>query len=238
MDRPANAPADTAETSEMSEVQRKASDDLKRMFPAYVNSLGLKDDAGKSLTLDESGNGSFKDYLEGVYLASAQSALDRGEDLSDLDWITIENGRAVGMDLGKYAVYATRLKAAPAFDALDDTSAENNEFGTKAINNQHFTSFSMENSTASATMADEGIVKLMNPLNYIGNGTAVTAKYWRIRHGEIDRDTSLAVPLILATKLKNSGARVDFASPWNRGHDGDYDLTELFAWMDDICKAK
>ena len=238
MDRPANAPADTAETSEMSEVQHKASDDLKRMFPAYVNSLGLKDDAGKSLTLDESGNGSFKDYLEGVYLASAQSALDRGEDLSDLDWITIENGRAVGMDLGKYAVYATRLKAAPAFDALDDTSAENNEFGTKAINNQHFTSFSMENSTASATMADKGIVKLMNPLNYIGNGTAVTAKYWRIRHGEIDRDTSLAVPLILATKLKNSGARVDFASPWNRGHDGDYDLTELFAWMDDICKAK
>ena len=237
-DRPANAPSDTVEASEMSAAQREASDALKKLFPGYVNSLGLKDDEGRSLTLDESGNGSFKDYLESFYLASAQRALDQGEDLSRLDWLTIENGKAVGMDLGKYAVYATRLKAAPAFDALDGTSAENNEFGTKTINNQHFTSFSLENSTASAAMADAEIVKLMNPLNYIGNGQAATAKYWRIRHGEIDRDTSLAVPLILATKLKNSGACVDFASPWNRGHDGDYDLTELFAWMDSICKAK
>ena len=31
---------------------------------------------------------------------------------------------------------------------------------------------------------------------------------------------------------------VNFYSPWNRGHAGDYDLPELFNWMDSICKAK
>jgi hypothetical protein len=56
-------------------------------------------------------------------------------------------------------------------------------------------------------------------------------KYWRIRHGTADRDTSLAVPVILATRLQNLGYGVDFALPWNQGHGGDYDLNELFAWM-------
>jgi hypothetical protein len=45
----------------------------------------------------------------------------------------------------------------------------------------------------------------------------------------------LAIPVMLATKLQNSGFDVDFAMPWGRGHGGDYDLDELFAWMDRIC---
>ena len=78
------------------------------------------------------------------------------------------------------------------------------------------------------------MIKLMNPLNFIGK--ADTAKHFRIRHGAIDRDTSLGVPAILALKLQNSGADVDFRVPWGRGHSGDYDLPELFDWMDSICK--
>ena len=95
----------------------------------------------------------------------------------------------------------------------------------------------MKNSTVSSTRADERIVRLLNPMNYIGQSGVTSAKYWRIRHGAKDRDTALAIPLLLATKLANSGMQVDFASPWDRGHDGDYDLSELFAWMDGICKA-
>jgi len=238
MGRPADAPMETSQADSMSDVQIKASSQLKQLFPAYVNSLGLTDKQGNALTLDANGNGTFKEYLESFYLKSAQTAIDSGEDLSKMDWLTIKDGKAVAMDLAKYAVFATRLKAAPAFDSLDNTAPENNEFGTKTINNQHFTEFSQQNSTAAGTLADKQVVKLMNPMNYIGSGDVKLAKHWRIRHGAIDRDTSLAIPAILATKLMDAGYDVDFASPWNRGHDGDYDLQELFAWMDSICKAK
>jgi len=31
---------------------------------------------------------------------------------------------------------------------------------------------------------------------------------------------------------------VDFKVPWGYGHDGDYDLPDLFAWTDRIAKLK
>lgn len=48
----------------------------------------------------------------------------------------------------------------------------------------------------------------------------------------IDRDTSLAIPVILSTMLRNSHCEVDFVMPWDRGHGGDYDPNKLFAWID------
>ena len=140
------------------------------------------------------------------------------------------------MDLGKYAAWATRMKAAPAFDKLDGSSGENDEFGDTANNPKHFTKFSEDHSTKTIPMADRDIITLMNPLNFIGRKDVSTAHYWRIRHGAKDRDTSLAIPAILALYLENHGADVDFASPWGKGHAGDYDLDELFAWIDRICK--
>lgn len=233
--RPADAPMESGAAQKLTPQQIMLSPMLKDQFPAYVNSLGLKNQQGRPLTLDKNGNGSFKNYLESYYLAAANSALQQGQDLSKLDWLTLKNGRAVSMDLAKYAVYATRLKSVPAFDALDLSSGENSLFGTTRENSRHFTSFSAQYGNP-GSLADANIIKLLNPLNYIGK--AATAKYWRIRHGAVDRDTSLAVPLILATKLANKGAQVDFASPWGKGHAGDYDLPELFAWADQICHAK
>ena len=78
---------------------------------------------------------------------------------------------------------------------------------------------------------------MMNPMPYIFDEKAQTAKYFRIRHGECDRDTSLAISAMLALKLKEAGCQVDYQSPWNIPHAGDYDLEELFAWIDEICKA-
>ena len=76
----------------------------------------------------------------------------------------------------------------------------------------------------------------MNPMYYLGDKSVTTAKHWRIRHGSVDRDTSLPIPVILATSLKNKGYDVDFAIPWNRPHSGDYDLDALFAWMAKVCR--
>ena len=33
-------------------------------------------------------------------------------------------------------------------------------------------------------------------------------------------------------QTQNSGKRVDFALPWDVPHSGDYDLDELFDWID------
>ena len=87
-------------------------------------------------------------------------------------------------------------------------------------------------------MADSSIITMMNPMYYIGRTKVQTAPHWRIRHGALDRDTALAIPALLALKLKNNGKSVDFKVAWGYGHAGDYDLPELFAWTDRICKIK
>ena len=94
----------------------------------------------------------------------------------------------------------------------------------------------LEHSTVNGQIADSKIVKMMNPMYYIGTKGVTTSKYWRIRHGAVDKDTSLAIPAILALKLENLGKNVDFASPWATPHSGDYDLDELFTWIDGIVQ--
>ena len=64
---------------------------------------------------------------------------------------------------------------------------------------------------------------------------AEKAQHFRIRHGECDRDTSLVISAMLTAKLREAGCEVDYHSPWNTPHAGDYDLDELFAWIDGIC---
>jgi hypothetical protein len=209
---------------------------LKVLFPAYVNGLGLKRADGTALTLDANGNGPFKDYVKSFVIASAQKALDGGADLLSLAWLAIKNGKVADLDFERYIAYAGRMKTPPAFDSLDAGSGENNLFGTATIDNQHFTRYGKEHDTGGSSLADAAIVKLMNPMNYIGTQTTTTARHWRIRHGSADKDTSLAIPVILATKLENSGFDVDLALPWDRPHSGDYDLDELFAWINRISR--
>ena len=35
--------------------------------------------------------------------------------------------------------------------------------------------------------------------------------------------------------LENNGCDVDFALPWGIPHSGDYDMEELFSWIDGLC---
>ena len=170
-------------------------------------------------------------YCPITNLENANTALKKGTDLSEFDFLTIKNGKVVDLDYDKYIAYMGRQKTPGAFDNMDLSTGENNEFGDETTNNKHFTEYMLEHSTVNGTMADKKIIKMMNPMNYIGSSKV---KYWRIRHGAVDKDTSLAIPAILAIKLENLGKKVDFASPWATPHSGDYDLTELFSWMDKV----
>ena len=223
------------ETGELSALQIQVSEQLKNLFPAYLNGLKLKDGKGIELTLDENGEGTFKEYMKQVVLASAQRALDSGVDVSHKVWLQVENTKAVSMHWDAYVKDITRMKCPPAFDDLSLSSFENNLFGTEQTQANHFTDFSVANSLVNGKKADQKIIKLLNPMNYIEDASATKAKYFRIRHGERDRDTSLAISAILTLKLREAGCEVDYHSPWDTPHDGDYDLEELFAWIDGIC---
>lgn len=216
--------------------QIQVSQDLRQLLPAYLNSLQLEDKQGRSLQLDTKGNGSFKDYIKSLLIQSAQTAMDHGEDLSSLKWLTIENKKVAQIDYDAYLQYLGRQKLPPAFDALDLSSGENDEFGTTSIVAQHFTPYALQHSEkVQSTLADPKIISMMNPMHYIRTRQASTAKYWRIRQGTLDKDTSFAIPAMLAISLVNQGNSVDFSLVWNQPHAGDYDLNELFNWIDQIA---
>lgn len=158
----------------------------------------------------------------------------KGSEVEQQTYLTIKDGRVTALDWDGFRGAILRMKTAPAFDALDMMSPENEEFGTESIERCHFTAYSQAHDTVGGTLAEPELIAKMNPLTFIGK--ADTAKHWRIRHGAYDRDTSLAIPFILATTLKNHGFDVDFAYPWGLPHSGDYDLDELFGWIDDLCR--
>ncbi len=223
----------------LSPAQLQVSQALRPLFPRYLNTLHLHDPQGRPLHLDRQGEGSFKDYLLSLVQASAQQAVDQGQDLSALPWVELEGKQVRAIDFSGYLHAITRMKTPPAFDALDLSSGENSLFGTVTLQAQHFTSFSYEHSQHNgATLAAAAIIKLLNPMRYIGHRWVTTASHWRIRQGTRDRDTSLAIPVILATTLSNKGYAVDFALPWDQPHGGDYDLNELFAWIDSLCQKQ
>ena len=213
-----------------------ASARLKELFPSYLNSLILKDAVGTPMQVWTDGSGSFTEYIKAIYRASAQSAVDGKMPLDGANWFTVKDGKVTDIDLAKYAVWATRLKATPAFDRFDRSSGENDVFGTEDNTPRHFTDFSRQYDTRHGDLAPDTDIRRMNPMNYIGTAGVRTAPHFRIRHGAKDRDTSVAVPAILALRLQNAGVAVDFSAPWGQGHGGDYDLKELFDWIDRICK--
>lgn len=212
------------------------SDRLKKLFPPYLNGIKLKTGAGKLLALSANGDGSFKDYVSSLVSKSAQKALDQGKDLSGMNWLTVKDKKVTAVDFDGFVQYTQRMKQPPAFDALDLTSGENDLFGSENVKAKHFTKFGLENSQGAGAMTEGKIIKMMNPMNYIGTGEAKTARHWRIRHGTIDRDTSMAIPIILAARLQNKGYDVNIELPWEQGHGGDYDLNELFDWIEEVSR--
>ncbi len=241
--RPENAPVESKTVTPLTETEMRVSTVLRNEFIPYLNSLQLKDPAtGEDLWLDYDGHGTFEDFVKSKYIESAQYGLDNNikdsenRSVTDLDWVAVIGDKVVDVDLKKYAVYATRMKSPPAFDKLDLSSGENDEFADENNTPKHFTFTSRVFETKQGAIADENVIHLMNPMHFIGRSDVNVAKHYRIRHGAIDRDTSLAIPAILAVKLANNGIDVDFYSPWNTGHAGDYDLPQLFDWIDSLCK--
>ena len=196
----------------------------------------MQDEAGIELTLASDGEGSFKEYVKSIILDSANKAIAKGLDLAGTSWLIIKNDKTVNMDWEGYARDITRLKNAPSFDDLTLRSGENDLFGSTEGPCRHFTEYALKNSLVNGAMADLKEVKMLNPMCYIEDEQTVKAKHFRIRHGECDRDTSLAISAMFVLKLREAGIEADYHAPWNVPHAGDYDLDELFVWIDELVK--
>ena len=214
---------------------------LSEHFPDYVNNLQLRDSLGRVLKLDKNGNGTFKNYVKEFIVAAANKAAAKGTDLSKHTYLVRDNKTGTIKDINweAYNHFVSRSKAPGAFDSRANDTGENNLFGTSTTDNNHFTiTAALHDSTANQDVYVENakIVTMMNPMNYLGSPAATNAQFYRIRYGTADSNTSVAIPLIVGTRAQNLGYRVDMATPFDVDHSGDYDLEELFNWMDNIVK--
>ncbi len=151
-----------------------------------------------------------------------------------------------------------------AFDQLDAGQGENTLFGYGDGNGAHFdstlssiltelkseyaSSYSEDLSkTDSVGYTAEQRVNMYTPLYYLlksqeGYGTSTVAKYWRIRTGIEQSDTSLTTEVNLALALESyEGVKdVDFETVWGQGHTeaertGD-STTNFIEWVNSCMK--
>ena len=214
---------------------------LSEHFPEYVNNLQLHDSMGRVLKLDKNGNGTFKNYVKAFIIDAANKAQAKGTDLSKHTYLVRDNKTGAIKDINweAYNQFVSRSKAPGAFDSRSNDSGENSLFGTSTTDNNHFTiTAALHDTTSNQDVYVENakIVTMMNPMNYLGSPAATNARYYRIRYGTADSNTSVAIPLIVGTRAQNLGYNVDMATPFGVDHSGDYDLDELFNWMDNIVK--
>ena len=214
---------------------------LSEHFPEYVNNLQLHDAMGRVLKLDKNGNGTFKNYVKAFIIDAANKAQAKGTDLSKHTYLVRDNKTGAIKDINweAYNQFVSRSKAPGAFDSRSNDSGENSLFGTSTTDNNHFTiTAALHDTTPNQDVYVENakIVTMMNPMNYLGSPAATNARYYRIRYGTADSNTSVAIPLIVGTRAQNLGYNVDMATPFGVDHSGDYDLDELFNWMDNIVK--
>ena len=214
---------------------------LSEHFPEYVNNLQLHDSMGRVLKLDKNGNGTFKNYVKAFIIDAANKAQAKGTDLSKHTYFVRDNKTGAIKDINweAYNQFVSRSKAPGAFDSRSNDSGENSLFGTSTTDNNHFTiTAALHDTTSNQDVYVENakIVTMMNPMNYLGSPAATNARYYRIRYGTTDSNTSVAIPLIVGTRAQNLGYNVDMATPFGVDHSGDYDLDELFNWMDNIVK--
>ena len=221
-------------------VDQAISQQLQQAFADYQAALKLNGVNGfGALTADNYGQ-----YLVQTYLAPAANrylqALPEAERtayLAQNAWITWDGSQA-SFSFNDFIRHVGRTKGLPAFDAFDLSAGENSLFGNETTNARHFTKFSLRQASGDANAeidSDLGEkVNLMNPMYFINQGCSGCAKYWWLRTGTSDADTSLTVISNLAASLENQGKQVNAVLYWDAGHGADQDAEEFIAWIGQI----
>ena len=226
-------------------VDSKISGTLSDAFSEYQTSLNYtgRNNFG-AITADN-----YDVYILDTYLIPAATTYlsdmtkeERDAYLAERPWITWKDGKAK-FTFEDYVTYIGRQKNAPAFDSFDLSSGENSLFGDKTTDAKHFTDVGIQNSTADKGNSEideelQTIVNMMNPMYFINENNAGCAKYWWIRYGTKDTNTSLPIIVNLDLGLNKIGKTVDTTMYWDAGHGANQDPAAFIRWIGDITGYK
>ena len=231
---------------DFSSAERAFSDELRDIYPQYLNSLGLKHPETKKSIDTET----IKEWICELLMRSAQRAADKGDIIPPETGICIKDGKIIGIDFEQYLSFTGRwapIKNPPSFDrlglpgALPDGTFENLLYGNDHRRTNWFTEFTKRKATGiSDADVDEDVIvtrDLMNPMRRLEKSLEpeqLRAKHIFLRHGAFDRDTSFTIPVSLYAKLVEAGISVDFDFGWGVSHAGDYHQDEAFDWLRNI----
>ena len=137
---------------------------------------------------------------------------------------------------------------------------EDSLFGTKDMEYSAFEAYSWDNDSVAGNgcgLDDTGLtwaeymeteegqalalqMRMTNAVAYLndkdGDDAGQKAANWYVRYGMIDRDSSFAVETILRYSITNNEdiTNSSFEFAWLQPHKGDYDVTEAYAWLDEV----
>lgn len=218
-------------------VDQELSKTLKENFMAYQTGLKLEGLNGfGTITGDNLDEYVLKTYLhtEATRYLGALDEKAREAYLASHSWIHWD-GQKAEFTFEDFHQYKGRMKGLPAFDDFNKEMAEPDLFGTETVKTRHFTEFSLRhdpNETATELAEDlKVIINMMNPMFFALGDNPGCAPHWWIRHGAIDKDTSLPIVTNMATALENIGKDVNARLVWDGGHCEDDDPDGLMVWM-------
>ncbi|KUN87710.1 Tat pathway signal sequence domain protein [Streptomyces bungoensis] len=226
-----------------STVDQAVSKQLRAQFAEYQASLRLTGLNGFGpLTARTYDTYLVEQYLEPsatTYLAGL-SAADRAAYLAANPFIGWAGGKARFSWSDFLTHVGARKKTAPAFDAFDLSTGENNEFGAGTTGARHFTAYGARHDTTglgSRRVAADipAKLRLMNPMYHlVDEPNPHRAKHWWIRLGTKDSDTSLTVSANLAAAAHRLGDEVDHRYYWDEGHGANTDPGAFVAWIAEV----
>lgn len=232
--------------------------EMKSMLIASLNeglaAAGSKEAFEKSLA--ERAYATTKGFMGGYYVASETSPKTAAVDFL----VYGEDGKISDIDMEKYAYYVAAgqaLKNAPAFTNMGLPEAamnENDLFGCleDAYGYVSETVWDLEGTDGTLhkkygdwdayqkAVAEDGTslalqVKMVDSIAYLVEGTSDIADNWYVRHGSLDRDTGFANQALLSLAMKarlGSGiADINYKFAYGKGHAGNYDNAEAFAYL-------
>ncbi|MDG5487755.1 subtype B tannase [Sphingomonas sp. BGYR3] len=215
------------------DLDRALSDELKTMFAEYQRNLNLSMGDGTPLTADSYARHLMREYLIPAatrYLAGLPDD-ERRSYLSkhpQIGW-SERQARFTWSDYLRHV--GPRKKSAPAFDAFDLSTGENNLFGKDTVKARHFTPFIAARSGGGALAPDiAGKTSAMNPMGFLAEANPRRARRWWLRVGAKDTDTALTVVGNLAAQIRKLGDSVDAAMYWDAGHGADEDPDAFVRW--------
>jgi BD-FAE len=217
-------------------VNQTLSKELRAEFATYEASLDLTSTGFGRLTAANYANYLVKTVLEPSatkYLRSLSSSA-RKSYLAENPWIHWSDNHATFTWAG-FLNHVGRSKDLPAFDGFTLEHPENIEFGNATTNARHFTLFSLRHATGNskAELASDlqRKIQMMNPMYFMAHKNPHQARYWFLRTGTKDTDTSPVIVSNLATISRDLGDSVNEWLYWDAGHGANNDPAEFIHWI-------